>query len=67
MDTSNSLVIETQNNAFNKSETSLKSKILTTLEVLLVFVVFLAVRFAMGSTSLVQWERHNLGWREIFY
>jgi hypothetical protein len=49
-------------NVFSESEGSLKTKILTTLEVLAVFAVFLAVRLAMRSTSPVQWEKQNLGW-----
>src|SRR3990172_2256896 len=40
----------------------MKTKILTTQEILSVFVLFLVLRVSLRSTSIVQWEKQNLGW-----
>ena len=41
---------------------TIKTKILITLEIILVFVVFIALRVALRSASIVKWENQNLGW-----
>src|SRR5512143_2420821 len=41
---------------------NIKTKILITLEIILVFAVLIALRVALRSTSIVQWENQNLGW-----
>jgi membrane protease YdiL (CAAX protease family) len=41
---------------------TVKTKILTTLEILLVFAVLIALRVYFRSASIVQWENQNLGW-----
>ena len=40
----------------------MKTKILTIFEILVVFAVLLALRVALRSTSVVEWEQQNLGW-----
>jgi len=40
----------------------MKTKILTTLEVLAVFALMLGLRVSLRSTSIYQWEKQNLGW-----
>lgn len=44
------------------SRTIPRIKILTLLEILLVFAVCVALRVAGRSTSIMQWEQQNLGW-----
>jgi membrane protease YdiL (CAAX protease family) len=39
-----------------------KTKILTTLEIISVFAVLIALRVSFRSASIVQWEKQNLGW-----
>lgn len=39
-----------------------KTKIIAILEILSVFVLMLALRVALRSTSIMQWEQQNLGW-----
>ncbi len=39
-----------------------KTKVLTTLEIILVFAVLIALRVALRSSGIVQWEGQNLGW-----
>ena len=41
---------------------SLRTRVLTTLEILLVFAVLIALRVAFRSANIVQWEKQNLGW-----
>lgn len=39
-----------------------KTKLLTTLEILSVFVLMVVLRVSRRSTSIFQWEQQNLGW-----
>ncbi len=41
---------------------TVKAKVFTMLEVILVFAVLIALRVALRSASIVQWEQQNLGW-----
>ena len=41
---------------------TIKTKIFITLEIITVFAVLIALRVALRSTSIVQWENQNLGW-----
>jgi membrane protease YdiL (CAAX protease family) len=47
---------------FYVSQVITRTKILTIFEILLVFAVLVALRVALRSTSVVQWEGQNLGW-----
>ncbi len=41
---------------------TVKTKVLITLEIILVFAVLITLHVALRSTSMVQWEKQNLGW-----
>jgi len=44
---------------------SVKTKIFTTLEILLVFAALIALRVSLRSASFIQWEKQHLGWSYI--
>jgi membrane protease YdiL (CAAX protease family) len=50
---------------FYVSQVITRTKILTIFEILLVFAVLVALRVALRSTSVVQWEGQNLGWSYV--
>jgi len=41
---------------------TMKTRVLTTLEILLVFAILIALRVSFRSASIVHWEKQNLGW-----
>ncbi len=41
---------------------TVKTKVLITLEVILVFAVLISLHIALRSTGIMQWENQNLGW-----
>jgi hypothetical protein len=48
--------------SYSDKEAPMKTKILTPLEIIAVFVLMVVLRVSLRSTSIVQWEQQNLGW-----